>query len=142
MSAGDHLYVRRRGYTHHGVEVPDGMVVHFSGTPGTKRGATIRRDTLESFANGGEIVAREYGGRRDAAETVQRAESKVGQSGYHLYANNCEHFACWCATGEHRSAQVVGVNATAGLAGATAAAAGGGIGVISAAGLEVGCACE
>jgi hypothetical protein len=29
--------------------------------------------------------------------------SKVGDGGYHLIFNNCQHFGCWCATGDHLS---------------------------------------
>ena len=39
-------------------------------------------------------------------ETVQRARSKLGQGGYNLALNNCEHFAVWCKTGIRDSSQV------------------------------------
>ncbi len=39
-------------------------------------------------------------------ETVQRARSRLGQTGYDLVKNNCEHFAIWCKTGIHESHQV------------------------------------
>ena len=39
-------------------------------------------------------------------ETVQRARSKIGQGGYNLALNNCEHFATWCKTGVKDSSQV------------------------------------
>lgn len=39
-------------------------------------------------------------------ETVKRAESRLGESGYNLICNNCEHFAIWCKTGVHESHQV------------------------------------
>jgi|GEM_PF-1980515 len=69
MAYGDHVFVRRRGYTHHGVEVAGGMVVHFSGTPGSKRDATIRRDTLDAFANGGR--SRRGEALRETARSVE-----------------------------------------------------------------------
>ncbi len=138
MGYGDHVFVRRRGYTHHGVEVADGMVVHFSGTPGSKRGATIRRDSLDAFANGGVVEVRRYGQRLDPPEAVERAESELGESGYHLYANNCEHFARWCVTGKRKSSQIARVNAAGGVVASTSAAAAGGVGVVSAVGAAVG----
>ena len=131
---GDHVYVRRVGYTHHGVEVDDGMVIHFTGTPGSKRGATIRREALEVFRSGGVVEVRRYEQRLDPEMVVERAESKLGQSGYNLYANNCEHFARWCVTGDHKSSQVNAVNATGGVVATTAAAAAGGVGVVAAVG--------
>ena len=39
-------------------------------------------------------------------ETVSRARSKLGQGGYNLAINNCEHFAVWCKTGVKKSSQV------------------------------------
>ncbi|MBR1485765.1 MAG: lecithin retinol acyltransferase family protein, partial [Synergistaceae bacterium] len=39
-------------------------------------------------------------------ETVSRARSKIGQGGYNLALNNCEHFAVWCKTGVKESSQV------------------------------------
>ncbi len=137
MAAGDHVFVRRPGYTHHGVEVNDGMVVHFSGTPGSKRGASIRREPLETFSKDATVQVTDYGERFDPAEVVERAESKLGQSGYNLYGNNCEHFARWCVTGDHKSRQVNGFKATGAVGGSTATAAGG-VGVVSAAGVTTG----
>lgn len=39
-------------------------------------------------------------------ETVRRARSKLGEGGYNLAMNNCEHFAVWCKTGIKDSSQV------------------------------------
>lgn len=39
-------------------------------------------------------------------ETVSRARSKLGEGGYNLALNNCEHFAVWCKTGVKDSSQV------------------------------------
>lgn len=134
VAAGDHIFVRRLGYTHHGVEVADGLVIHFTGTPGSKRGAAIRQEPIEVFRSGGVVQVRRYEQRLEPDVAVERAESKLGQSGYNLYANNCEHFARWCVTGNHRSSQVNGVSATGGVVATTTAAAAGGVGVITAVG--------
>jgi hypothetical protein len=131
---GDHIFVKRVGYVHHGVEVDDGMVVHFTGTPGNKRGAAIKREPIEVFRCGGVVHVRRYDQRLEPDEVVSRAESKLGQSGYNLYANNCEHFARWCVTGHHKSSQVNAVNATGGVVATTTAAAAGGVGVVAAVG--------
>ena len=39
-------------------------------------------------------------------EAVRRARSKLGEGGYNLALNNCEHFAVWCRTGVKDSSQV------------------------------------
>ena len=41
-----------------------------------------------------------------AKETVERARSRIGEHGYNLLLNNCEHFAVWCKTGVEKSEQV------------------------------------
>jgi hypothetical protein len=111
MSRGDHIYVRRSaGYTHHGIDCGDENVIHFTGEPGMEKiHACIARTPLERFLDGGELHIRPYGKRDDADVTLQRAESRLGDTGYHLVTNNCEHFATWCCTGRPASEQVRGV---------------------------------
>lgn len=136
---GDHVYVKRRGYTHHGVEIGDGQVIHFTGTPGNKRGATIRRTTLEEFTGPrGKLLYRRYGQQLPAEVAVERAGSKLGQSGYRLFSNNCEHFATWCVHDRTRSAQVNGATATGAVVSSAAAGAAAGIGIVSGAGAAAG----
>lgn len=136
---GDHIYVKRRGYTHHGVEVDDGEVIHFTGTPGNKLGATIRRTTLAEFTGPkGKLRYRRYGHQLPADMAVERAESKLGESGYSLFSNNCEHFATWCVYDRAKSAQVNGAKATGALATTTAAGAAAGIGVVAGVGTTAG----
>jgi hypothetical protein len=126
--------VRQQGYTHHGVEVDGGAVIHFTGTPGSKRAAAISKTTLDDFACGGRVKVRRYDKRDTPDIVVERAESRLGDAGYNLFANNCEHFACWCVTGKHKSAQVNGAAATSGVVGVSAAGAAGGVGVVGAVG--------
>lgn len=136
---GDHVFVKRRGYAHHGVEVGDQMVIHFTGTPGNKRGAIIRHTTLEDFCGPrGRLRIRRYGHQLTPDFAVERAESKVGQSGYRLFSNNCEHFATWCVHDRTASAQVNGAKATGAVATASAAGAAAGIGLISGSGAAAG----
>lgn len=138
MSRGDHIFVRRKAYSHHGVDVGNGEVIHFNGEPGSKVGATIRRSPLEQFAGKGRVQTREYHRFHTADEVVARAESKLGESGYNLFNNNCEHFARWCVTGKHSSSQVNGAVSSGGAAAVSGAAAVGGVGLVSAAGTTSG----
>lgn len=113
---GDHVYVERRpfgskvpvGYTHHGIDIGSGKVVHYSGEPGSTEPGRITVSTLEEFLKGGELRVRRY--RRDASfhreKSATIAMSRVGETSYHLVFNNCEHFASWCRTGVHWSEQV------------------------------------
>ena len=108
MARGDHIKVKRMGgvYTHHGIDMGDGTVVHFSGEPLRQRRAEVRRDDMDTFLEGGKLKRVKHG---DAAQEVdaiiEAAEAALGQKGYNLVFGNCEHFACHCATGKWRSAQ-------------------------------------
>jgi hypothetical protein len=135
VQPGDHVYVRRIGYTHHGVAVSATEVIHFNGEPRSKGGATIRRDTLEDFAAGGEVQVRPYGARLSAHAVILRAESQLGSSGYHLFANNCEHFARWCVTDNKRSRQVDNAKSVGGAGAVAGAGIGSTVYAVAAAGL-------
>lgn len=136
---GDHVFVKRWGYTHHGVEVDGGDVIHFTGTPGNKRGAVIRRTSMREFTGPrGKLRYRRYGQQLSADVAVARAESKLGESGYRLFSNNCEHFATWCVHDRSASAQVNGGRATGAVVSTTAVGAAAGIGVVSAVGTAAG----
>jgi Lecithin retinol acyltransferase len=111
---GDHLIVDRGVYRHHGIDRGDGTVVHFAGTASDKKEVSVRLASLEGFVGGGSVWVRRYGERLDPEETVRRAESMVGECGYSLVSNNCEHLASWCATGVAESRQVERITATGG----------------------------
>jgi hypothetical protein len=114
---GAHIYVDRELYSHHGIDCGDGTVIDFAGPGGGKSSAVIRRVALVEFAQGAPVRTRAYGTRHSPEIVVERAMSMIRRSGYDLFSNNCEHFATWCVTGEHSSAQVENVWSGAGIAG-------------------------
>lgn len=106
MAKGDHIYVTRLGYTHHGIDCGDGTVIHFTGEPGKKSDASIARSMISEFALESPVKTRRYKTRDTSQIALDRAESRVGIRGYNLVFNNCEHFATWCCTGHFKSRQV------------------------------------
>jgi Lecithin retinol acyltransferase len=68
-------------------------------------GLTVATAPL-STSGASTVATRKYGSCDRPDVVIARAESMLGTSGYHLFANNCEHFATWCMTGERDSAQV------------------------------------
>ena len=139
MSYGDHIWVRRLGYSHHGIDCGDGTVIHFSGEPGRgKRSASIVCSTMDSFAKGGTVRTVSYGRRRTRRQSVAAARGRLGECGYNLVWNNCEHFAKWCCTGTSRSDQVRSVACGTGAAVAAPTAAVGSIARVSATGVAAG----
>ncbi|MGA2166080.1 MAG: lecithin retinol acyltransferase family protein [Solirubrobacteraceae bacterium] len=131
MARGDHIYVDRGLYEHHGIDIGDGTVIDFSADDGTKSSATIRQATLEDFVGEGVVQTRTYGARLDPEQAVARARSQLGASGYDLFANNCEHFATWCVAGEHSSSQVEAVASTAGVVGVGVVVPQVGVGIVA-----------
>jgi hypothetical protein len=129
FSRGDHIRVWRPvpGFWHHGVHTGERSLIHYSGEIGRKVNASICRVSEENFLNGspGEVVRHEHSLSR--GEVVDRAESRLGETGYNLALNNCEHSANWCKEGDGRSEQVqrvpIAVVAMRGAATAAPAAA-------------------
>jgi hypothetical protein len=143
MARGDHIITPLAAYSHHGIDLGDGTVVHWttaageterSGSERPEQMAEIRRTSLADFADSGRVWVREYARCFDSETVVARALALVGRRGYHLADNNCEHFACWCKTGRHHSQQVQDVVAV--VVGATGliTTVSGGLGIVSAAG--------
>ena len=117
MARGDHIRVRRlRGlYWHHGIDVGDGTVVHYSGEPLHPRKASISQVSLDDFLDGGVMEVVEYvHDLRPAEEVVAYALSRLGERRYGVWWNNCEHFATHCKTGRREIRQVRRAAALAG----------------------------
>jgi len=125
LDPGDHIYVYRTGYCHHGINVGDGAVVEFSGDNSTDWSSfTIRETTLLEFADSKDVHRVEYVphetfcevlGNADAImvgipssreRIVARAFKAIGLTDspwdhkYNLVTNNCDAFAYWCVTGK------------------------------------------
>ena len=106
FAAGTHLMVYRRGYTHHGIYLGGGRVVHYAGRIKYPRGL-VEETSLAEFAEGRALRAEKRPAVRfDGDEIVRRARSRLGERRYDLLRNNCEHFCNWCRLGENRSFQV------------------------------------
>lgn len=109
MARGDHIKVRRwHGlYSHHGIDMGDGTVIHFSGEPCRRADARVCRETLEVFLNGGRLsIVSHPDTHRSREEVASAAEACLHRQDYSLLRNNCEHFATWCRTGHGHSRQV------------------------------------
>jgi hypothetical protein len=104
---GAHLLTPRRGYTHHGIYVGGGRVVQYGGLSWGLRRGPVEEVSLAQFCQGRPVRLRVAVSRWfDQQEVVRRARLRLGEDGYSLLTNNCEHFCEWCVRGEHRSYQV------------------------------------
>lgn len=119
-SMGDHIRVMRLGgvYSHHGVYVSDDEIIHFTGDEDDSildwsKPEVIQSD-LDYFLKGGVLEVKEYTDEEfedlySPEQIVSYARACIGDKGYHLICNNCEHFANMCTLGRFRSVQVENV---------------------------------
>jgi cell wall-associated NlpC family hydrolase len=126
--AGDVIWVDRGFYNHCGIYAGGGRVIHFAPLGGgfelDPDQAIIHETTFRHFADGGQVKVIDFPEGYSPEETVRRARSCIGKrgpedTGYDLAANNCDHFATWCKTGEFKSLQVEDVKAVARVLGGT-----------------------
>jgi len=116
---GDHLITSRPGYTHHGIYIGEGKVIHYAGLADGLSSGPVEITTLDRFSVGKKVRVRRYPEPvHDGESAVARARSRLGEDRYDLQANNCEHFCSWVRTGRHVSGQVRLVESLAGAAGA------------------------
>lgn len=114
---GDHIRVKRYDglYAHHGIYVSDEEVIHFTGTGDDSildwSQCSVIKTSLARFLAGGTLEVKDYTDAEfsdlySVDQIVQYARLCLGDSGYHLIFNNCEHFANACTLGAYRSYQV------------------------------------
>ena len=102
-----HVVTSRIGYTHHGVYIGGGRVVHYRGLSRGWRAGPVEEVSLAEFARGRPVRVRPHADARfDCESVVARARSRLGEDAYRLISNNCEHFCEWCVDGRHRSLQI------------------------------------
>jgi len=115
LKPGDQIRVNRGAYWHHGVYLGDGRVAHFAGENddglSDPESVRVREADIADFTRGGFAEARGYGlaerlRLRRPEAVVGAARSRVGEGGYDMIKNNCEHFSNECAFGAHESGQV------------------------------------
>ena len=110
----DHIRVHRGLYYHHGIYANDNCVYHFAAPEGSEiseENAIVCVTTLEKFLNGGLLEVREYTeeelqSKKSPDEIIAYAKNHLGEIGYNLISNNCEHFANRCVMGKSESNQV------------------------------------
>jgi len=103
---GAHLVTDRALYSHHGIYVGAGRVVHYGGFAAGLRRRPVEDVSLEQFGRGRGIRIRGGVALFGREQIVERARSRLGESDYRLLTNNCEHFSEWCLRARSRSRQV------------------------------------
>ena len=121
MATGDHLIVQYSAYTHHGVDVGNGMVIHYGRGLHNKRNARVEIVAWDTFAGRCRVAIERGDAKFSAQRIVDRAWSRLGESNYDVFDNNCEHFVNWCRHGIADSRQANVVDSVCRRSGAAAA---------------------
>jgi hypothetical protein len=104
---GAHLVTPRLGFTHHGIYVGGGKVVHYGVLVFALHGGPVEEVSLARFSQKHAVWIRfDLAVAFAPEEVIRRARSRIGEYRYRLLSNNCEHFCEWCLHDEHRSYQV------------------------------------
>lgn len=110
LTVGDHLVTKRLGYTHHGIYLGRGKVIHYSGLANGLRAGPVEITSLDHFSQGKPTYVQSHENRVFChKQTVKRARSRLTEDKYNLLTNNCEHFINWCIYGKACSEQVSNV---------------------------------
>ena len=113
--SGDMIRVRTGALYHYGIYVSDDEVIQFGLPPadGVVRNSDevkVLSTDIDDFVCGNFLETAELGffekrKARSSAAVTEYARSRIGDGGYDLLDNNCEHFAYECVFGKGRSAQ-------------------------------------
>lgn len=116
---GDMIRVALGGLYHFGIFVSEEEVIQFGLAPTARRRVPdseveVLASDIDAFLAGGFLEVCEFDRKERKShptpdEVVARARQRLGERGYHILYNNCEHFAYECVTGKHYSEQVEGV---------------------------------
>jgi len=111
---GDHIRVSRGIYNHHGIYTDEDEVIHFSSEDDDNilgSDNQVLQTDISGFLRDGKLEVKIYTEEEiddlfPVEDIVNWARACLGDEGYHLVFNNCEHFANYCTLGRHHSGQV------------------------------------
>ncbi len=110
---GDQIRVKCKQIYHHGIYIGNDEVVAFGHSFSLLEDHSkieVLKTSVEEFLQGGFLEVRifnkkELKQKRKPEEIIKTALSKLGEKGYHILHNNCEHFANYCVFGKKISTQ-------------------------------------
>ena len=114
-SVGDMIRVGLNGIYHYGVFISNDEVIQFGLPPVARMGLNgddieVCASDMATFLSGGCLEVAEFdqaekNKNRHPDEVVDYARSRIGEGGYNILYNNCEHFAYDCVTGKPHCSQ-------------------------------------
>lgn len=116
---GAHIRVQINGIYHHGIYLSDEEVIQF-GLPfdmlRPKEEVKVLKSDINDFLQGGFLEVRVYDKKEkklknSEEDIIKIALAKIGEDGYDIVHNNCEHFANYCVFNKKESKQVDDIRA-------------------------------
>jgi hypothetical protein len=114
-SPGDMIRVKLGSIYHYGIFVSEDEVIAFGMPPVREyaddpRRLTVCSTDIDVFSCGNIVEVGEYDRselkkKKSPGSVISAARSRMGEGGYNLIHNNCEHFANECVFGEKKSLQ-------------------------------------
>lgn len=116
---GAHIRVLSNGVYHHGIFIGDDQVIQFGGPFdmfNNPEDIKVEQVHISKFLNQGFLEVRKFSflekrKKNKDSLIVEIAKSKLGEKGYHILNNNCEHFVNYCIFNKKTSAQVDDIRA-------------------------------
>ena len=112
---GAHIRVKISNFYHHGIYIGNGEVVQF-GYPNNisadPKDVKVVRSPIAEFVGTGNFIEvyvyskSELKQKRKDEDIIKEALSHLGEGGYSILKNNCEHFANRCVFGNGSSSQI------------------------------------
>ena len=113
-SVGDIIRVKAGTFFHYGIYVSDEEIIQFGLNPTVRMGipetdievciSSVEEFLVDGFLEVG-VCEKKDKKRFSKKKVVKLARSRLGEKGYHILYNNCEHFANECYFGEKYSSQ-------------------------------------
>lgn len=108
---GDLVRTKVTFYHHYGIFISEERIIQFGLPDNVYRPAdeiAVLATDVYTFLQGGELevgrpTREEKRLLRRPKEIVATAEARLGEGGYDILHNNCEHFVYECAFGKHHS---------------------------------------
>ena len=111
---GAHIRVQIQSIYHHGIYIGNDEVIQFGllcDMLKPKEEVKVLVSSIEEFLQGGFLEVRVFDRKErkikyDDLKIVEIAKSKLGEDGYDIVHNNCEHFANFCIFNKKESKQI------------------------------------
>lgn len=110
---GAHIRVKTGSFYHHGIYIGNDEVVQF-GYPFNytqdPKSVIVVRSSIFDFLKGGFLEVKEFSHKEKKqkysdSKIIENALSHLGEAGYNILNNNCEHFVNLCIFGKKISYQ-------------------------------------